>query len=97
MALGATDVATQQTRCVDEVLAVLSRHDPEAAERIDLLFQRGAQKWSPRSGVVTPQDELLTILCEAVAVLAKTVDQQVEANKQPKKRGRKPNVEFKDS
>ena len=85
--LNAEDVAIQQTRCVDEVLDVLGRHDPDAAERIEGLFGHGARKWSVRGGVVAPQDEMLTVLCEAVAVLARRVDELTEANR-PRRRGR---------
>jgi hypothetical protein len=85
----ASEVAEQQRFAVDEILGVLGRHDPEAKGRIEDLFAHGARKWSVRGGVVAPQDELLTIVLEAVTSLARVVDQQAEESK-PRPRGRPP-------
>ena len=85
----ASDIAQRQQVALESILSVLGRHDPEVIERIDHLFARGAMKWSPRSGVTTPQDEHLLILAEATATLARLVDELVEASK-PRPRGRPP-------
>ncbi len=95
--INATEAAMRQERCVNDVLDVLARHDPAAVEQIEKHFAHGARKWSVRGGAVAPQDEFMLILAEATASLAKLVDQQAEANQPPKRRGRKPNVEFTDS
>jgi hypothetical protein len=84
----ATEVAMRQQDALEVILGVLGRHDPETLERIETDFaQRGTMKWSARGGRVTPQDEHLLILAEAVASLAKRVDEFAEANK-PRPRGR---------
>ncbi len=85
--LNATQAATQQERCVNEVLDVLGRHDPAAVEQIEKYFGYGVRRWSVRGGAVAPQDEFMLLLAESVASLARLVDQQIEQAK-PRPRGR---------
>jgi hypothetical protein len=74
----------RQHAAITQLRDVIQKHDPELIEQLRLLTPGGAIPNSAR----TP-DEFLTYLAECVGVLAKLVDQQIEANK-PKKRGRPP-------
>jgi hypothetical protein len=70
-----SEVAEHQRHALDVSLDFVRRHDDEAYSRIEAFLDQGARKWSVRGGVVRPQDELLLILAEAVAVLAKRVEE----------------------
>jgi hypothetical protein len=90
MAQTASSVAQQQAAALDTILEVLARHDSDASERIQTLFVRGARKWSVRAGAVDSKDEMLLILAEAVASLAKLAETQRAEADTPRPRGRPP-------
>jgi hypothetical protein len=83
----ASNIAQQQSSALDTILEVLGRHDEETASRIEALFAQGTRKWTPRSGVVTPQDEMLAVVLEALASQSRRIDELEEASK-PRPRGR---------
>jgi hypothetical protein len=75
-------VRTRQHEAMTRVRDVIERHAPETAAEL--------RNFTPDS--VTPNfskapDATILYLAEALAALAKTVDQQVEANR-PRRRGR---------
>jgi hypothetical protein len=76
-------VAEHQRVALEQVQAVVEKHAPESAERFRLLSPR-----TPNS--IKQPDETITLLAEAVVVLAGKVDELEEAN-QPRRRGRPPN------
>ena len=78
-------VVEHQRVALEQVRAVVEMHSPETAEQLRLLLPGGA---TPNS--VKSPDETITLLAESIVVLARLVDQQIEATK-PKRRGRPPN------
>ena len=75
-------IVNKQIEALKQVLEVTERLDPDAVQELRSLTPSGMVPNSARS-----LDETILFMAQCTAVLAKTVDQQVEASK-PKKRGR---------
>ena len=74
-----------QYAALSEIRDIIEKHNPEVGAQLRLL--------GPADGVVPNSfklpDETVTFLAQAVAALAKLVDQQAQASA-PKRRGRPP-------
>jgi len=75
-------VVEHQRHTLEEIRAVVERHAPERAQQLQLLLPGGV---IPNS--IKQPDETITLLAEAITVLAGVVDELVEQNK-PRPRGR---------
>ena len=80
-------VLNKQIEVLKQVLDIIEEHNPEAAQQVRSLVPGGGIPNSGRS-----LDATITLLAEAVAVLADQIDQQAQATAAPKRRGRKPNI-----
>ena len=75
-------IVNKQIEALKQALEVIERLDPDAVQELRSLTPSGMIPNSARS-----LDETILFMAQCTAVLARMVEQQLEANR-PKKRGR---------